>query len=142
MKIVAKKRWYLKVIFHALDIWEIDGCLLFHRHCDQQEDQQKRMKNHCLNSFQIYLVNSDLWERYKNDSQLVGRPEKWSFFPTPNVGKKATIANPFPDIRYDLHGHFPDFNDKRRRCLYCPKWFSNIYCWICKDGNWLYLFHH
>ena len=33
---MVKKCWYLKVIFHALDIWKINGWLLYRYHRDHQ----------------------------------------------------------------------------------------------------------
>ena len=32
-KIMTKKRWYLKIIFHIVDICKVNGWLLYRRHC-------------------------------------------------------------------------------------------------------------
>ena len=61
----------------------------------------------------------------KSNSKSVGRPKNRSLSPTPSVGRKAAVAKPFPDVRYDLHDHFPDFNEKRDRCRYCPSTAEN-----------------
>ena len=47
----------------------------------------------------------------------MGRPKNRSLSPTTSVGRKAAVAKPFPDVRYDQHDHFPDFNEKRGRCV-------------------------
>ena len=79
----------------------------------------------------------------------MGRPKNRYLSRTPSVGRKAAVAKPFLDVRFDLHDHFPDFNEKRGRCRYCPNGYSNIYCRKCnmvlclrKDNNCFYLFHH
>ena len=33
---IKSKRWYLKVLFHCVDIAEVNAWLLYRRHCDQQ----------------------------------------------------------------------------------------------------------
>ena len=42
---MSKKRWYLKVIFHALDICKVSGWLFDCRHCDQLAVPKKGQKS-------------------------------------------------------------------------------------------------
>ena len=49
-----------------------------------------------------------------------GRPKKRSLSPTTIVGRKAAVPKPMPDVRYDSVDNFPEFNEKRNRCCFCP----------------------
>ena len=40
-KIMTKKRWYLKIIFHIVDICKVNGWLLYCRHCKQNSIASK-----------------------------------------------------------------------------------------------------
>ena len=34
---IKSKRWYLKVLFHCVDIAKVNAWLLYRRYCDQQK---------------------------------------------------------------------------------------------------------
>ena len=38
---IKSKRWYLKILFHCVDIAKINAWLLYKRHCDQQKVPKK-----------------------------------------------------------------------------------------------------
>ena len=38
---IKSKRWYLKVLFHCVDIAKVNVWLLYRRHCDQQKVPKK-----------------------------------------------------------------------------------------------------
>ena len=38
---ITSKRWYLKVLFHCVDIAKVNVWLLYRRHCDQQKVPKK-----------------------------------------------------------------------------------------------------
>ena len=143
---MSKKHWYLKVIFHALDICKVNEWLFYCCHCDQLAVPKKDQKS--LLAFITELAGALRLAGISN-SKSVGRPKNRSSSPTPSVDRKDAVRKPFPAVRYDLHDHFPNFNEKRFRCHYCPSGYSDIYCRKCnmvlclqKDNNCIYLFHH
>lgn len=143
-EITTKKRWYLKLIFHMVDICKVNGWLLYRRFCDQQSIPKKDQKPLLL--FIADLANA---LRLSEKPKSVGRPKKRSLSPQPTIGKKAAVAKPVPDVRYDLVDHFPEFGEKRGRCRYCPDGYSYVYCRKCnivlclrKNNNCFYDFHH
>ena len=102
MTIMSKKRWYLKVIFHALDICKVSGWLFYCRHCDQLAVPKKRSKIiACIH----YRACWGTRLAGKSNLKLVGRPKNRSL--SPSVVRKAGVAKTFPDVRYDLRDHFP-----------------------------------
>ena len=40
-KVMTKKRWYLKIIFHIVDVCKVNGWLLYCRHCKQNSIESK-----------------------------------------------------------------------------------------------------
>lgn len=74
---------YLKVIFHALDIWKINGWLLYRYHCDHQavpkgqntllafisqlarhlDLQENEIKNRWEDLEIIFVSNSKRWQK-------------------------------------------------------------------------------
>ena len=125
-EITTKKRWYLKLIFHTVHICKVNGWLLYHRFCDQQQIPKKAQKP--LLRFITDLTHA---LQFSGKSKSVGRPNKRSLSPKPAVGKKAVVAKPVIDVRYDVVDHFPEFGEKRGRCRYCPDGYSSVYCKKC-----------
>ena len=97
-KIMVEKRWHLQVIFHALDICKIKGWLLYCRYCHEQAVPKTDQKS-------LLAFISELVGALKLAGKSVARAKNQSLSPTPSVGKKAVVATPFPDVRYDLHDH-------------------------------------
>ena len=55
-QITTKKRWYLKIIFHLVEICRVDGWLLYRRYCEQESVARKNQKP--LLSFITELVHA------------------------------------------------------------------------------------
>ena len=81
----------------------------------------------------LKLIFTDLTHalQFSGQSKSVERPNKRSLSLKPAVGKKAVVAKPFIDVRYDVVDHFPEFGEKRGRCRYCPDGYSSVYCKKC-----------
>ena len=141
----TRKRWYLKTITHCLNICHVNAWLLYQRYMQQLNVRK---------SNQITLLQftkkcaSGLLLVGKRPYRTPGRPKKRSLSPTPNVGKKPTVAKPVLDVRYDGIHHWPEFHDTRNRCRVCS-YLSFNYCLMChlclclqKGRNCFYDFHN
>ena len=144
-QITTKKRWYLKIIFHLVDICKVNRWLLYRRYCEQESVARKNQKP--LLSFITELAHA---LRQSQKPVCSGRPsKKRSLSPLPKVGNKAAVPKPLPDVRYDTIDHFPDFAEKRGRCRHCSVEYSQVVCKKCKvllcfkkNQNCFYEFHH
>lgn len=130
-KIMVKKCWYLQVIFQALDIYKINELLLYRCLLWSTSSSKKNIYKTSLLAFILELTEA-LRFTGKSNSKLVGGPKNWPLSLTPSVGEKAAVAKLLLDVRYDLHNHFLDFNEKRGRC-YRPSGYNNIYCRKCNN---------
>ena len=125
-EIMTKKCWVLKLIFHVVDICEVNSWLFNYRFCDQQQILKKTQKS--LLTFITDLAHA---LQFSGKSKSVGRPSKSSLSPESAVGKKAAITKLVIDVRYDVVDHFPEFGEKRGRCQYCLNECSSVYCEKC-----------
>ena len=100
-----------------VDICKVKDWLLYRRHCNQQGILKKKKNEKPLLEFITSIANSlQLAEKIPSS----GRPKKRSLSPTTIVGSKAAVPKPMPDVRYDSVDNFPEFNEKRNRCCFCP----------------------
>ena len=54
--IITRKRWYLKLIFHWVDIGKVNDWLLYRRHCQQKEVSKKLQMN--LRNFTTQIASA------------------------------------------------------------------------------------
>ena len=64
----------------------------------------------------------------KRPSRTPRRPKKLSLSPTPNVGKKPTVADSVLDNRYYGIHHWPEFREARNLCRVCSSTVRSIIC--------------
>ena len=128
--IVTRKRWYLKLIFHCVDIAKVNAWLLYRRHCNQKGLPKKQIKT--LKKF-ISEIASSLSHSGKDPVRAVGRPKR-SISPH-LIGRKPTVQAPTHDIRYDKIAHWQEYplDGKRMRCRLCDMTCS-VRCSKCKVG--------
>ena len=100
-KMSTKKRWYLNLIFHCLDIAKVNAWLLYRRHCLQLNFASRR---------------TDL--QNKDPERKPGRAKR-SISPTSYVGRKPSVPAPIPSVRYDSASHWPEIDGNRSRCRRC-----------------------
>ena len=142
--IQTRKRWYLKIITHCSNICNVNAWSLYRRYMQQvyvRKSNQITLLQFTKNFASCLLLTG------KQPNRTPGRPRKRSLFPTPNVGKKPTVAKPAFDVRYDGIHHWPEFRETRNRCRVCS-YLSFIYCSKChvlclrKGRNCFYDFHN
>lgn len=84
------KRWYLKVLFHCVDIAKVNACLVYRRHCDQLNVSKKSQ----LSLLKFTMSIASALTTAKTIKSSVGRPLRSSTGNTPATKKKKiTICN-------------------------------------------------
>ena len=92
--IITRKRWYLKLIFHCVDIAKVNAWLVYRRHCQQKEVSKKLPIN--LRTFTTQIASAFTLAG-KDPRRIVGRPRR-SISPKPPVGRNPTVPSPVADI--------------------------------------------
>jgi len=119
------KRWYLKVLFHCVDIAKVNAWLLYRRHCDQRNVPKK---------FQMSLLKfttsiaSGLTSTNTIRSRPIGRPVRSS---TDETKKRKLPTQVVNDVRYDNISHWPEFRENKNKCRYCKTGTGRVYCRKC-----------
>lgn len=142
---IRSKRFYLRIIFHLIDVCVVNAWLLYRRHCSLQKE-----KNKTLIQFRTEIAHA-LLKAGKSMSKKRGRPSrKNSKENSPQSFKKRRILGPRPinDVRYDGIGHWPEHSDNKQRCKLCIKAYSRMKCKKCeiylclnKNNNCFFNFH-
>ena len=127
--IKTRKRWYLKIITHLINLCNVNGWLLYGRYSNQLGIAKKTQ----LSLLQFTKDVADgLLLVGKNPNKPLGRPlKRRSLSPVSTIGKKPMVPKPVADVRYDGLHHWPDFRDKRNRCRVCSM-LSFVVCSKCK----------
>ena len=126
---VKTKRWYLKILFHCVDIAKVNAWLVYRRHCNQLKIPKKSQLSLLKFTMSIAsaLVNSNTIQR------SVGRPSKRkSDVELPIARRKQPTPLPVADARYDNIAHWPEFRDKKNKCRLCKTGTGRVYCKKCK----------
>ena len=94
---VKTKRWYIKVLFHCVDIAKVNSWLLYKCHCMQLETPKRKQKS--LLEF-ILEISHSLLHRNTIPTAKIGRPSKR--MPTDSntqpEHKKRAASNSQPDF--------------------------------------------
>ena len=114
---IRSKKYYMKIIFHLIDLSLVNAWLLYRRHCVQSKVKRKDIMS--LLSFRIHVAESLLQSSPPPPPLPVkrGRPSldsinKESIVP---VSVRST-PSPVPptNIRFDKHNHWPIHTEKGR----------------------------
>ena len=113
--VIKSKKWYLKVLFHCVNIAKVNAWLLYRRHCDQQKVPNKLQMPllKFTSSIALALTKSGTYETPRS----VGRPCS-SRDDNPQLAKKRKVPTEVP-IPYDNIAHWLEFcstQNKRRHC--------------------------
>lgn len=105
---IKTKRWYLILLFHAVDIAKVNAWLLYKRFCSQMNVPGKKRLS--LLSF-IAKIAESLTKAGKPEitKQPVRRPEEQQ----PKKGRAPKTVLPDIDSRYDQLGHWALYHEKR-----------------------------
>ena len=128
------KRWYLLLIFHAVDIAKVNAWLLYRRHCSQLKIAAKSQMS--LLTF-ISKISDALIKAGKPSParRSAGRPPKRRCDEREDVtlkrGRAPKTVIPDADSRYDELCHWPEYREKKNKCLLCKTGFCRVYCLKC-----------
>lgn len=126
---IKTKRWYLKVLFHCVDIAKVNAWLLYRRHCDQGKIPKKSQLS--LLKFTTSIAFA-LTSKNTIRSRSVGRPSRSSTDETIATRKrKIPTQVPIEDVRYDKISHWPEFRQNRNKCRHCKTGTGRVYCKKC-----------
>ena len=109
---ITRKRCYLKIIFHCVDIAKVNAGLLYPRHCQQKEVSKKFQMNWRTFTTQIAFAFTVAG---KDPKRTVGQPRS-SISLKPSVGRNPAVPSPVADIRFDKVAHWPEIDGNRSRC--------------------------
>ena len=122
---IKSKKWPLRVIFHFIDLFVVVSWLQYKRDCESYKIPKKEQKS--LMFFRLEISEILILFGYNPlDKRTPGKPKV----------RHTYTHNLPPEVRYDGHGHFPEWKkDDRQRCVNCasaktPK-FSFVQCMKC-----------
>ena len=126
---IKTKRWYLKFLFHCVDVAKVNAWLLYRRHCDQRNVPKKSQLS--LLKFTI-SVASALTSASTIRCRSMGRSSRSSTNEVPATRKrKLPTATLVDDVRYDKIDHWPEFREKKNKCRHCKTGTGRVYCKKC-----------
>ena len=91
------QRWYLRLIFHCVDIAKVNAWLLYRRHFQQKEVGKKLQMN--VRTFTTQIASA-FAPAGKDPKKNFGRPKR-SIFVKPPMGRNPAVQSPVLDIRCD-----------------------------------------
>lgn len=129
------KRYYLRIIFHLIDVAIVNAWLLYRKDCNLRGTKHKS-----LIDFRADIGNALLQKNVCTLFRKSGRPTSTESSPvgSPTLltamqnKKKITMPTPVDDVRYDSYGHFPTHLDPKQRCRQCKTSYSRLGCVKCK----------
>ena len=123
------KRWYLKVLFHCVDISKVNSWLLYRRHCQQLGIPRNRQLSLLKFTVSIATVLVHANSIVNSVGCLSKRRANGSI--GENSRKKST-SSPIVEIRFDSTSHWPECKSAKRKCKLCKAGQSRIYCLKCQ----------
>ena len=123
------KRWYLKVLFHCVDISKVNAWLLYRRHCQQLGILRNRQLS--LLKFTVSIATALVHANSIVNS--VGYPSKRRA--SGSIGensRKKSTSSPIADIRFDSTSHWLECKSAKRKCKLCKTGQSRGYCLKCQ----------
>lgn len=126
---IRGKRFYLRIIFHLLDMSIVNAWLLYKRHCALRREK----KHKPLVEFRSEVARA-LMTAGKTSTRKRGRPSAAENVDEPPARqpKRARVVLPVTDARFDKVGHWPGHFAKKQRCAVCKTAKSRVRCNKCK----------
>lgn len=126
-KDIRSKRFYLRIIFHLVDMCVVNAWLLYRRHCTQKGQKYKT----------LVVFRSEIGRALTSSSAINprrrGRPSNESQEePTTSSRHRARQVRPVDDVRFGGWGHFPEYVENPLRCKHCVKGIIQVKCQRCQ----------
>lgn len=138
---IKGQRFYLRIIFHFINMACVNAWLLYRRHCAQQNKKHRPLLDFVCD------IAAGLLKRGAEPRKRGRQSES----PKPGPSKKRRVEKaprPVADVRYDGVGHWPEYYPNKSRCKLCIKSYSRMKCGKCnvslclnKEKNCFLKFH-
>lgn len=122
---IRVKRFYLRIVYHVIDMCTVNAWLLYRRHCKQMNIK----KTLSLLQFKTDLTHALLLSGNKTPKR--GRPSLNSTISPSTKKKRVFSARPVDDVRYDKIDHWQIPMDIKQRCKLCIKNYTTTKCNKC-----------
>ena len=126
---IKSRRWYLKVLFHCVDIAKVNAWLLYRRHCELKK--VPKPKQQPLLDFCLEICESLIKCGKSTQKRKAGRPSNEGSARPEKRGRKPDTPLPFQSTRSDCVHHWPECREAKNRCRHCKKGYSRTYCSKC-----------
>lgn len=132
---IKTKRWYLLLLFHAVDIAKVNAWLLYRRYCNQLNIPERKQMSLlvCTGKISDALIKAG---KPSPARRSAGRPAKRTGEErddaTPKRGRTPKTRIPDADSRYDEYSHWPEHREKKNKCWLCKIGFNRVYCQKCE----------
>lgn len=123
------KRYYLRILFHLLDMSVVNAWLLYRRHWKQLDKPGKPIS---LLLFKVNLACA-LLQSGQNKGKRRGRPSVEDQQHQGQQRKKYKMQpRPVDEVRFDNIDHWPISSEtERKRCKHCIKFYATWKCCKC-----------
>jgi len=106
------KRYYLRIVFHLLDVCVVNAWLLYLRHCSQRGITKCKI---------LIIFRSEIAHALLRAGKITTRKRGRSANDSPtlelvNKKKARNATTVVDDVRYDCVGHWPAHTEKKQRC--------------------------
>lgn len=134
------KRFYLRIVYHLMDICIVNAWLLYRRDCNLNGASNFKR----LVTFRAEIAHALLQQNSRPRKR--GRPTSEHIDVPPR--KRPVNPRPLDDVRYDGYCHWPEHIEPKKRCRECVKAYTRMSCSKCKmplcitkDKNCFVKFH-
>lgn len=141
---IRARRYYVRIIWHLIDMCCVNGWLVYRRHMKQKNNK----KYMALKDFKANIGNA-LLKAGKTIIRKRGRPSLSPAAPEQPAKQKKRAPRPNVDVQYDQIGHWAVHIEPKQRCRHCVKAYARQKCIKCnvslcftKDRNCFYNFHN
>jgi hypothetical protein len=121
---IKGRRFYLRIIFHLINMACVNAWLWYRRHCDQKNGKYRPLLDFVCD------IAAGLLKRGTNEPRKRGRPSE-SPKPGPSKMRVEKAPRPVADVCYDGVGHWPEHLADKSRCKLCIKSYSRTKCGKC-----------
>lgn len=123
------KRYYLRIVYHLLDMSLVNAWLLYRKHWTQLQKAGKPMT---LLTFKSSVAHA-LLRSGPNKTKKRGRPSTEAQEEHQQARKKyKVLPRPVDDVRFDNIEHWPLPSDaESKRCKLCIKFYATVKCSKC-----------
>ena len=125
---IKTKTWYLKVLFHCVDIAKVNAWLIYRRHCGQLKVSKKSQ----LSLMKFTMIIAAALTKSCTIQRAVGRPSKRkSNGDLPLERRKQLAPVPVADVRYDNVAHWSECHEKKNKYQLCKTGTRHVFCTKC-----------